>query len=201
MRFHNRDFTSGQEPSGEAMKTLRVVVVGETRVGKSCLLRRLVSEEFSDETINTIGTSYSTVVVPRPSGTVQIQLWDTAGQEQYRSLSLMYCRKAQVVLFVYDIGRRDTFRKLLHWVGAVADNTQGNVHKILVASKCDLGQRAVSRDEAREFAGEIEAFAYLETSAKTGSGVTELLRAIAQVDPEQSPTVLSAAATDKSGCC
>ena len=96
----------------------------------------------------------------------------------------MYYRNAHVALFVYDFTQRETFTKLRDWEGEVADNAIGNIQKILVGNKSDLGMRSVSREEAREFAESIGAIAYLETSAKTGAGVKELFQEVASVDPD-----------------
>ena len=185
------------------MRTLKVVLVGETRVGKSCLLRRFVYDTFDEHQANTIGTGFSTKVVPTPSGTIQLQLWDTAGQEQYRALASMYYRNAHVALFVYDFTRRDTFTKLSEWAGEVADNAPGNIQTILVGNKSDIGTRCVSRDEAREFAESINAIAYLETSAKTGAGVKELFNEVASVDTDVKghEIVVSTKGLKFGGCC
>jgi Ras-related protein Rab-5C len=165
------------------MRTLKVVFVGETRVGKSSLLRRFVEGTFDDAELNTIGTAFSTKVIPTSSGTILLQLWDTAGQEQYRALASMYYRNAHVALLTYDITRRETFTKLSAWAAEVSENAPGSIRSVVVANKSDLGARAVARDEGRAFADAIGAVAYIETSAKIGEGVRELFQAVGAVDP------------------
>lgn len=186
------------------MRTVKVVSVGETRVGKSCLLRRIVYDTFDENQSNTIGTGFLAKLVPTPSGTIQLQLWDTAGQEQFRSLASMYYQNAHVALLVYDITRRDTFTNLSRWAGEVAANAPGNIHMILVGNKSDIGTRSVSREEAREFARTMRALAYLETSARTGAGVRELFQEVAAVAPDvTSHSVVTNIRTDKpvATCC
>jgi small GTP-binding protein len=168
------------------MRTVKVVFVGETRVGKSCILRRFVDDLFDENQVNTIGTAFSTKVIPTPTGTILLQLWDTAGQEQYRSLASMYYRNAHVALLVYDSTRRETFTKLSAWVDEVTHHAPNGIKSIVVANKLDLSPRAVTREEGRSFAESMNAIAYLETSAKTGEGVKELFQAIGVLSPKGS---------------
>jgi small GTP-binding protein len=164
------------------MRTIKVVFVGETRVGKSSILRRFVDGTFDEAEMSTIGTAFSTKVIPTSSGTILLQLWDTAGQEQYRSLASMYYRNAHVALLVYDFARRETFTSLSAWMDEVSVNAPSEIRPIVVGNKTDLGTRAVTRDEARAFAEAIHAIAYIETSAKTGEGVKELFQAVGLLD-------------------
>jgi small GTP-binding protein len=168
------------------MRTVKVVFVGETRVGKSCILRRFVDDVFDENQVNTIGTAFSTKVIPTPTGTILLQLWDTAGQEQYRSLASMYYRNAHVALLVYDFTRRETFTKLSDWVGEISDHAPNGIRSIVVANKLDISPRGVTREEGRSFAESINAIAYLETSAKTGEGVKELFQAVGILSPNGS---------------
>lgn len=166
-----------------SMRTLKVVLIGETRVGKTSLLQRYVEDTF-EENQPTIGAAFSTKVVPTPNGTTQLNLWDTAGQEQFRALASMYYRNAHVALFVYDWTRKETFSALSEWVKTIENNASGNIKIFVVGNKTDLGARATTRDEVREFAESIHAQGHFETSAKTGAGVNDLFRAVTQIDPD-----------------
>lgn len=167
------------------MRSLKVVSVGETQVGKTCLLHRIVHESFDENQGNTIGTGFLSKIVPTASGTVNLQLWDTAGQEQFRAIASMYYQNAHVALFVYDMTKPATFTALMRWwAGEVKKKAPGSIQIILVGNKSDIGTRSVSREEAREFAQRLNAIAYLETSAKTGAGVKELLQQVLSVPPD-----------------
>jgi Ras-related protein Rab-5C len=185
------------------MRGLKVVLVGQARVGKSCLLRRIVDDTFDDQQINTIGTAFSTVLRQTPSGTLQLQIWDTAGQEQYRSLASMYYRNAHVALLVYDYTQGDSLTRLTEWTEEVSSYAPGNIKSVLIANKVDLSPRAISYQQAKLFAESIRATAYLETSAKTGEGVVELMSVIEKIDPmsDCASTLLVPQADRRYGCC
>ncbi|KAH9258766.1 hypothetical protein BASA81_002830 [Batrachochytrium salamandrivorans] len=146
--------------------------VGDSGVGKSCLLLRFTNNEYMP-TETTIGIEFGSQVVKIQDKKVKLQIWDTAGQESFRSISRAYYRGAIGCLLVFDITRRDTFLHLMSWLDDVHQHGNDKVLTILVANKCDLeAQRQVSKEEGEAFAHK-HGLLYLETSAKTGHQVEQ----------------------------
>ncbi|XP_014491766.1 ras-related protein RABA1f [Vigna radiata var. radiata] len=143
----------------------KLVLIGDSAVGKSNLLSRFTRNEFSLETKSTIGVEFATRSVPVDSKLVKAQIWDTAGQERYRAITSAYYRGAVGALVVYDVTRHVTFENVERWLKELRDHTEAYVVVMLVGNKADLRHlRAVSTDEAKEFA-EKEKIFFMETSA------------------------------------
>ena len=169
------------------MRAVKVVLVGDAKVGKSCIVRRIIDNSFDEFSATTIGVAFQTKIISTEQGeTVKLQIWDTAGQEQYRSLAKMYFRNANIALLVFSITMKESFLSLNEWVPQIlADSTETKF--IVIGNKCDLpnSQRAITREEGMEFSQSINAITYLETSAKTGSGIEELITGISDCDFSQ----------------
>lgn len=189
----------------------KVVLLGESAVGKSSLVLRFVKREFHDFQESTIGAAFLTQTVQIDDTTVKFEIWDTAGQERYHSLAPMYYRGAQAALIVYDITSKDSFLKAQNWVREL--HRQANAHIIiaLVGNKLDLAsKRAVENSEAKEYADENNLL-FMETSAKTAINVVEVFTAIATRlpkgdTPNNQHSTIKATDKDvnkekKGGCC
>ena len=150
--------------------TFRVVTIGDSSVGKTCIINRFLRNSFDGNEPNTIGALYDSYYQECNGKTIEIQLWDTAGQEQYRALGPVYFRSASAALVVFDITNRDSFNNLLDWIKAFRNVSGDNTIVIVVGNKCDLSDRAVQVQEAKEWAS-VNDCSYVETSAKTGQGV------------------------------
>ncbi|KAJ3322747.1 Ras- protein Rab-2A [Boothiomyces sp. JEL0866] len=148
----------------------KYITVGDSGVGKSCLLLRLTNNEFLP-TETTIGIEFGSTILNINQKKIKLQVWDTAGQESFRSISRAYYRGAIGCLLVFDVSRRETFIHLQSWLQDVLDHGNQHIKTVLVANKCDL-QRQVSTAEAQEFATRNNLL-YIETSAKSGQGVKE----------------------------
>jgi small GTP-binding protein len=191
------------------LPALKIVLVGETRVGKSCILDRRLNDTFEEQIPNTIGTAFSSTFLQTDAGNIRLQLWDTAGQEQYASLASMYYRNAHVALLVFDLTSASTFLALRRWAREVKEKAPPSIRIILVGNKADLvSQRAVKLEDIDEFRGEIGALSYVETSAKTGAGIELLFRSMGKLTaaaPEVTPHKPAAMDTAKKGntdgCC
>jgi small GTP-binding protein len=187
---------------------LKIVLVGQTGVGKSCILDRHLHNSFEDEMPFTIGTAFATTMVETPTGMLRLQFWDTAGQEQYIALAALYYRNANIALLVFDLTRRETFFALERWAAEVKERAPANIALMLVGNKCDLGElRAISLDEAAQFRGRIGAPHYFETSAKTGAGIERLFKTLCTLGPAQGHAPhegqisLAERNPPKNGCC
>ncbi|KAH8051978.1 GTPase [Aureococcus anophagefferens] len=171
-------------------------MIGDSAVGKTSLLLRYANDTFSSTFITTIGIDFKIKTVDLDGKRVKLQIWDTAGQEQFRTITRSYFRGAQGIVLVYDITDRGTFN---------------SVNRILVANKCDYeSARQVSADEGRRLAEEYNV-RFLETSAKNDVNVAETFTTIAREVTARIPTeggkqaggqkLKSGGSGGKSGCC
>jgi len=149
----------------------KVVLIGDSGVGKSNLLSRFTRNEFSLDSKSTIGVEFATKSIVAEGKTIKAQIWDTAGQERYRAITSAYYRGAVGALLVYDISKHATFENVERWLKELRDHAEANIVVMLVGNKSDLKhQRAVDTNEAMAFA-EQHNLAFIETSALDASGV------------------------------
>lgn len=172
------------------MRALKVVLVGDTKVGKSCILSRLVQGTFDRNMPATIGAAFLTKVITTSNGPVRLQLWDTAGQEKFRSLAPMYYRSSAVAVLVYDVTSKQSLEGLEDWAAEIADKAPHNIKLVVVGNKIDMTEeRCVSQAAGQEFVKKLNAVRHYETSAKTGEGINEVFNDIAQLDIAQDNVV------------
>lgn len=180
MSSKNSGGANQQGASGaSADVTAKIVLLGESAVGKSSLALRFVRREFQPNQEATIGAAFLARTLQVPQGSVKYEIWDTAGQERYRALAPMYYRGASGALVVYDITSEDSFRKAQSWVKELRQNGDPNILITLVGNKCDLEPlRAVSQEEGQRVAAD-EGLEWVETSAKDGLNVDAMMAALA----------------------
>ncbi|XP_010917311.1 ras-related protein Rab11D [Elaeis guineensis] len=143
----------------------KVVLIGDSAVGKSQILARFARDEFSLDSKATIGVEFQTRTLVIQHKSVKAQIWDTAGQERYRAVTSAYYRGAVGALLVYDITKRQSFDHIPRWLEELRSHADKNIVIMLVGNKSDLeDQRAVSTEDASEFAQKENLF-FLETSA------------------------------------
>ncbi|KAH3745289.1 rab2 protein [Pelomyxa schiedti] len=151
----------------------KYIIVGDTAVGKSCLLLQWTDKRFQAVHDLTLGVEFGSRSVAVRDNQVKLQIWDTAGQEKFRSIIRSYYRGAAGALLVYDITRRDTFEHLSLWLEDCRRFSTQNIVIMLIGNKCDLeSSRVIPREEGERFAKENGLF-FLETSAKTAHNVEE----------------------------
>lgn len=151
----------------------RYIIIGDTGVGKSCLLLQFTDKRFQPVHDLTIGVEFGARLINVEGKQIKLQIWDTAGQESFRSITRSYYRGAAGALLVYDITRRETFEHLASWLEDARQHANPNMTIILVGNKADLShRRVVSVEEGEEFARE-NGLLFLETSAKTSMNVDE----------------------------
>jgi len=162
----------------------KLVLLGESAVGKSSLVLRFVKGQFLEFQESTIGAAFLTQTVCLNDLTVKFEIWDTAGQERYHSLAPMYYRGAQAAIVVYDITSRDSFERAKAWVKELQRQGNPNIVIALTGNKLDLAQnRQVQTQEAQSYSEE-NGILFMETSAKTAANVNELFVAIAKKLPK-----------------
>ncbi|KII89317.1 hypothetical protein PLICRDRAFT_40975 [Plicaturopsis crispa FD-325 SS-3] len=149
----------------------KVVLIGDSGVGKSNLLSRFTRNEFNLESKSTIGVEFATRSINVDGKTVKAQIWDTAGQERYRAITSAYYRGAVGALLVYDIAKHATYVNVTRWLKELRDHADSNIVIMLVGNKSDLKHlRAVPTDEAKAFSTE-NGLSFIETSALDASNV------------------------------
>lgn len=149
----------------------KVVLIGDSAVGKSQLLARFSRNEFSLDSKATIGVEFQTRTLEIDHKTVKAQIWDTAGQERYRAVTSAYYRGAVGAMLVYDITKRPSFDHVARWLEELRGHADKNIVIMLVGNKTDLGSlRAVPTEDAKEFA-EKENLFFIETSALEATNV------------------------------
>jgi Ras-related protein Rab-6A len=152
----------------------KLILLGDQGVGKSCILNRFLNDTFIEDYQATIGLDFQSKNVQIENQDIHLLLYDTAGQEKFRSLIPMYTRDANIILLVYDISNKDTFNHLPDWIRDLTNVNIKEVIFVIVANKIDLNaQRAVTLEEGQKFAEEHD-FLFQEISAKTGVGFSEL---------------------------
>jgi len=156
----------------------KVVLIGDSGVGKSNLLSRFTRNEFNLETKSTIGVEFATRSIQADGKTIKAQIWDTAGQERYRAITSAYYRGAVGALLVYDIAKNVTFKNVERWLTELRENSSGNIVIMLVGNKNDLRHlREVPTETAKEFS-ERHKLLFMETSALDSTNVEQAFQNI-----------------------
>ncbi|KAJ3733958.1 ras family-domain-containing protein [Lentinula guzmanii] len=156
----------------------KVVLIGDSGVGKSNLLSRFTRNEFNLESKSTIGVEFATRSINVDGKTVKAQIWDTAGQERYRAITSAYYRGAVGALLVYDIAKHATYVNVTRWLKELRDHADSNIVIMLVGNKSDLKHlRAVPTEEAKSFSSE-NGLSFIETSALDASNVESAFQTI-----------------------
>jgi len=151
----------------------KFIAIGDTGVGKSCLLLQFSDKRFNPEHDLTIGVEFGTQTIIINNESIKLQIWDTAGQETFRSITRSYYRNTAGALLVYDITRRETFMHVSQWLQDAKVHGSSDMTVILVGNKCDLEHlRQVSTEEGTKCAKE-NGLLFIETSAKTSRNVEE----------------------------
>ncbi|XP_051125982.1 ras-related protein RABA1c [Andrographis paniculata] len=173
---------SGYRAEDDYDYLFKVVLIGDSGVGKSNLLSRFTRNEFSLESKSTIGVEFATRSLTVDGKVIKAQIWDTAGQERYRAITSAYYRGAVGALLVYDVTRHSTFENVERWLKELRDHTDPNIVVMLIGNKSDLRHLvAVSTEDGTSFA-ERESLCFMETSALDATNVdnafTEVLAQI-----------------------
>merc|ERR1719197_2130928 len=157
----------------------KLVLIGDSGVGKSCLLLRFADDTYTESHISTIGVDFKIRTIQLEGKTIKLQIWDTAGQERFRTITSSYYRGAHGIIVVYDTTDSDTFEHVKTWLHEIDRYASENVNKLLVGNKSDLtSKRQVETDAAKEFADSVH-IPFLETSAKNATNVEDAFMTMA----------------------
>lgn len=158
----------------------KLVLIGDSGVGKSCLLLRFADDNFTDSYISTIGVDFRFRTITIDDKTVKLQIWDTAGQERFRTITSAYYRGADGIIMIYDVTSSESFDHVEEWLSEVDRYANENTSKLLVGNKADLvEEKQVSEEMAQSFADKL-GISFLETSAKTATNVDAAFLTMAQ---------------------
>ena len=159
----------------------KVVLIGNSGVGKTCIINQFISNEFNDQQFTTTGATFSTkkLFIQAKKKTISFEIWDTAGQEKYRALTKMFYKDSSIVIIVYDITRKESFDEIKnYWFKEVKENTNEDVIMALIGNKNDLiDMEEIKEEEARNFANENGIY-FACVSAKMKMGIEELFKDI-----------------------
>ncbi|CAH8313100.1 unnamed protein product [Eruca vesicaria subsp. sativa] len=199
---------------------IKLLLIGDSGVGKSCLLLRFSDDTFTTSFITTIGIDFKIRTVELDGKRIKLQIWDTAGQERFRTITTAYYRGAMGILLVYDVTDESSFNNIRNWMKNIEQHASDNVNKILVGNKADMDEskRAIPTAKGQALADEY-GIKFFETSAKTNLNVESVFLSIAkdikqrltETDTKAEPQGLkitkqdaassSSTTTEKSACC
>jgi small GTP-binding protein len=152
----------------------KLIIIGDTNTGKSCLLQRFADDSYNNDFISTIGVDFKVKTITINDKMIKTQIWDTAGQDRFRSITNSYYRGVHGIIISYDITNKQSFVNIERWMRNVKDFVSDNAVKILIGTKSDLEEkRKVSKKELEDLANELD-MKYIETSAKDNKNVDEL---------------------------
>ena len=192
----------------------KLLLIGDSGVGKSCLLLRFADDTYTESYISTIGVDFKIRTVELDGKTIKLQIWDTAGQERFRTITSSYYRGAHGIIVVYDVTDAESFNNVKQWLHEIDRYASENVNKLLVGNKSDLtSKRAVTFDQGKELADSL-GIEFLETSAKVATNVEKAFMTMAaQIKSRMKAQPISAAApkgtkltgstvpSSSGGCC
>ena len=195
----------------------KVLLLGNSNVGKSSLFLRFVDDIWNDTFVPTIGVDFKIKTFEIDSKKIKMQIWDTAGQERFKNIIASYYRGAHGILLLYDVTDKDSFKNLSNWLIEIEKNASKNVLRLLIGNKCDLEEkRVISFNQGKEFA-DTYGLKFIETSAKKNLNVNEAFETLGRelmsaseekkiIHQKQNKKISVAKAQDlniekKSGCC
>ena len=151
----------------------KILLIGNSNVGKSSLFLRFVDEIWKENFVPTIGVDFKIKSIKIDNKTIKLQIWDTAGQERFKSILSSYYKGANGILLLYDITNINSFKSLSNWLIDIEKNSSKNVKKILIGNKCDLNElRKIPMNKGKEFADTYN-MKFIETSAKNNVNINE----------------------------
>merc|ERR1712167_157491 len=168
---------------------IKLLLIGDSGVGKSCLLCRYSDDVFNSNFITTIGIDFKIRTIELDGSKIKLQIWDTAGQERFRTITQAYYRGAMGILLVYDVCDDKSFQNIRTWMRNIEQHANEQVEKILLGNKCDCpaDKQMVTRQQGEDLAKEY-GIQFFETSAKANINVEDSFNAIAKAIKNKTPS-------------
>ncbi|CAH1111270.1 unnamed protein product [Psylliodes chrysocephalus] len=158
----------------------KLLLIGDSGVGKTCILFRFSEDAFNTTFISTIGIDFKIRTIDLDGKKIKLQIWDTAGQERFRTITTAYYRGAMGIMLVYDITNEKSFENIKNWIRNIEENASADVEKMLLGNKCELEEkRQVSKERGEQLAIEY-GIKFIETSAKASIRVEEAFYTLAR---------------------
>nr|XP_033779469.1 ras-related protein Rab-13 [Geotrypetes seraphini] len=158
----------------------KVLLIGDSGVGKTCLIIRFAEDNFNSTYISTIGIDFKIRTVDIEGKKIKLQVWDTAGQERFKTITTAYYRGAMGIILVYDITDEKSYENIQNWMKSIKENASAGVERLLLGNKCDIeNKRKVPMERAEKLAKEY-GIRFFETSAKSSVNVEEAFNALAR---------------------
>ncbi|CAB3365318.1 Hypothetical predicted protein [Cloeon dipterum] len=169
----------------ECTGTYKILVLGDSNVGKTCIVHRYCDERYYDTYISTIGIDFKQKIINLDGKPVKLQIWDTAGQERFRTLTTAYYRGAMGILLMYDVTSLESFNHLSYWLRNIEENASPDVIKVLVGNKCDhISHRCVETERGIKIAETFE-MPFFEVSCKQNINIERAFLTLARNIREQ----------------
>ena len=166
--------------SSDSSVTFKILTIGESGVGKTCVLRRFVENKFLKNHLATIGIDFKTKTLNINNKEIKLKIWDTAGQERFRNITTQYYKGADGIVLVYDVTDDGSFEKIRDWMAQIQSNAQRDeLGLVLLGNKCDIEPRVVTEEQGTKMAEEVKV-SYFETSALNGQGINEAFEQLAR---------------------
>lgn len=193
---------------------MKLLLVGDSGVGKSCLLLRFVEDKFNPSFITTIGIDFKIRTIESNGKKIKLQVWDTAGQERFRTITTAYYRGAMGIVIIYDVTDSRSFENVENWYQTVTQHANDDAQIFLVGNKCDDEEnRQVSKEQGKELASKLN-IPFLEASAKSNENVDSIFYELAGIiqskhvdsettesGPSKGINVAQSASSMKNNCC
>jgi Ras-related protein Rab-1A len=162
--------------------SFKIIVIGDSGVGKSCLTSKAVKNMFIEFYQATIGFEFLTYNLKMNDTIVKLQIWDTCGQEVYRSLISNFYRNSSLAILIYAINNKESFNNTEYWLKDLKNEANNDIRIMLIGNKCDLeNERVISKDEGENFKDENNIDCFMETSAKTGVNAKNCIHEAAKI--------------------
>lgn len=162
--------------------TIKIIIIGNTNVGKSCILTKFIDNEFISHNTTTIGVDYKTYYTTYLDKDIKLLIWDTAGQERFKSITKTFYKGVQVVIICFDLTNYDSFEDIDIWMEEIKKEKLNSPIIILVGTKSDLtSSRVITKEEALKKITQLKLDAYFETSAKTNQGIEDIFNSIVKL--------------------
>ena len=152
----------------------KILILGDATVGKTSILLRYIDNKFETDSLSTLGVDVKYKYVTLNNKKIRMNIWDTAGQDRFKTIAKNYFKGANAVIFVFDVNHKNTIEKIKFWINSVKDNSSNDIIEVIVGNKIDIeGKREVTKEQMKSLGQDVNIETF-ETSAKTGEGINEV---------------------------
>ncbi len=168
----------------------KLLLIGDSGVGKTCILFRFSDDAFNNTFISTIGIDFKIKTIELRGKKIKLQIWDTAGQERFHTITTSYYRGAMGIMLVYDITSSKSFDNIAKWLRNIQEHANEDVEKMILGNKCDMEDKRVIAKERGETIARENGIRFLETSAKTNVNIERAFMELSESILDKTPGVM-----------